>query len=96
MSHNTTDTALNAFMALTRSASMSGPVGVKTRPIVDISPPKLAHEATEIAQQDRDEEERLLNPWTGSTLANLGRGIGGGLSRGLKEKGSDSTIRKVK
>jgi hypothetical protein len=40
-------------------------------------------------------EDRLLNPWAGSKIASLGRGIGGGLSRGLRERGSDSTIRRV-
>ena len=44
-------------------------------------------------EEKEKEAERILNPWTNSKFASLGRGVGGGLSRGLKERGSDSTIR---
>ncbi|KIW16743.1 hypothetical protein PV08_03932 [Exophiala spinifera] len=43
-----------------------------------------------------NEEDDRLNPWAGSKVAALGRGIGGGLSRGLSSKGSDATIRRLK
>ncbi|KAL6243205.1 hypothetical protein RBB50_009756 [Rhinocladiella similis] len=43
-----------------------------------------------------NEEDVRLNPWAGSKIATLGRGIGGGLSRGLSSKGSDATIRRIK
>ncbi|EXJ62600.1 hypothetical protein A1O7_03038 [Cladophialophora yegresii CBS 114405] len=42
------------------------------------------------------DEETSLNPFAGSKIATLGRGIGAGLSRGLTSKASDATIRKVK
>lgn len=42
------------------------------------------------------DDDVRLNPWAGSKLATLGRGIGAGLSRGLASKASDATIRKAK
>ncbi|ETN40458.1 uncharacterized protein HMPREF1541_04735 [Cyphellophora europaea CBS 101466] len=39
------------------------------------------------------EVERQLNPWVNGRFQSLGKGVGGGLSRGLRERGSDSTIR---
>ncbi|KIW38582.1 uncharacterized protein PV06_09538 [Exophiala oligosperma] len=45
--------------------------------------------------QGLSEEDVRLNPWAGSKVATLGRGIGGGLSRGLSSKGSDATIRRI-
>lgn len=42
------------------------------------------------------DDDVRLNPWAGSKLATLGRGIGAGLSRGLASKASDATIRRVK
>ncbi|KAJ9663475.1 hypothetical protein H2198_000740 [Neophaeococcomyces mojaviensis] len=36
-----------------------------------------------------------LLPWAGDRNASLGRGVGGGLSRGLRNVGSDATIRKL-
>jgi WD40 repeat protein len=42
------------------------------------------------------DEETSLNPFAGTKIATLGRGIGAGLSRGLSSKASDATIRKVK
>lgn len=41
------------------------------------------------------EDDAALNPWAGSKMATLGRGIGAGLSRGLASKSSDATIRKA-
>ncbi|EXJ79973.1 hypothetical protein A1O3_08259 [Capronia epimyces CBS 606.96] len=43
-----------------------------------------------------DDDDAHLNPWVGSKIATLGRGIGAGLSRGLSSKASDATIRKSK
>jgi len=42
------------------------------------------------------DDDVRLNPWAGSKLATLGRGIGAGLSRGLVSKASDATIRRAK
>lgn len=50
---------------------------------------------TEVKVDDEDDDV-ALNPWVGSKIATLGRGIGAGLSRGLSSKGSDATIRKLK
>ena len=107
MSHNTTDTALASFLALTRKKSTSGdPMAVKTGPVVESSPPKAGPSAVETStdgeaggESDHD-GDKLLNPWATSKIASLGRGLGGGLSRGLRERGlrergSDSTIRRV-
>ncbi|KIX10089.1 uncharacterized protein Z518_01170 [Rhinocladiella mackenziei CBS 650.93] len=43
-------------------------------------------------------EDEMPNPWTNIKLppTTLGRGIGGGLSRGLSSKASNATIRRVK
>ncbi|KIW51566.1 hypothetical protein PV05_10274 [Exophiala xenobiotica] len=46
--------------------------------------------------QGLNEDDKRLNPWAGSKIATLGRGIGAGLSRGLTSKASDATIRKIK
>ncbi|EXJ83824.1 hypothetical protein A1O1_07451 [Capronia coronata CBS 617.96] len=48
------------------------------------------------AEEVGDDDDARLNPWVGSKIATLGRGIGAGLSRGLTSKGSDATIRKIK
>ncbi|KIX96896.1 uncharacterized protein Z520_07616 [Fonsecaea multimorphosa CBS 102226] len=47
-------------------------------------------------QSGEGDDSNSLNPFAGSTLATLGRGIGAGLSRGLTSKASDATIRKIK
>ena len=96
MSANSTDTALASFLALTRKKSTSAEAAAKTS-----SPPKA--ELTTGATGTRPEGEGiesndgdgLLNAWAVSKFASLGRGMGGGLSRGLRERGSDSTIRRV-
>ncbi len=102
MSANSTDTALASFLALTRRKSATAEaVGTKTGPAVEHSPSKaepVASETTAQAQGEGVEDnngDRLLNPWAGSKFASLGRGMGGGLSRGLRERGSDSTIRRI-
>ncbi|KAG9783038.1 WD40 repeat-like protein, partial [Aureobasidium melanogenum] len=43
-----------------------------------------------------EDDDVRFNPWVGSKIATLGRGIGAGLSRGLSSKASDGTIRRIK
>ncbi|OAP61173.1 hypothetical protein AYL99_03374 [Fonsecaea erecta] len=65
---------------------------------------KMPHESgkTTISESDAEpatregEDSGSLNPFAGSTIATLGRGIGAGLSRGLTSKASDATIRRIK
>lgn len=103
------DGALNAFFNLTGARSRAGSKAergggsgsggqrgrgkgrVMTGPITLGGGPEAAA-ATEEGSREA-EEERALNPWAHSRLASLGKGVGGGLSRGLRERGSDSTIR---
>jgi Zinc-ribbon, C4HC2 type len=102
-SQNTADGPFASFLALTRKKSTSAePATMKTGPLVESSPPKIdiADNGTAAnrygnLKDEEDRDEALLNPWAGSKLASLGRGLGGGLSRGLRERGSDSTIRRV-
>ena len=93
MAINTSDTALASFLGLSRKHSLTGPE------VTRVSPPKTGTatdgEDTGVGKEGTAEHDGLLNPWTGSKFASLGRGLGGGLSRGLKERGSDSTIRRV-
>ena len=94
-SAGSTDTALASFFGLTKSRPQSQ--ALKSEP----SPPK---ESDELA------EERLLNPFAVGNFGGLGKGIGGGLSRGLGTTasatargkmarkgsgGSGSTVRRV-
>ncbi|OQV05818.1 WD domain-containing protein [Cladophialophora immunda] len=48
------------------------------------------------SQLGEGDDSNSLNPFAGSKIATLGRGIGAGLSRGLTSKASDATIRKIK
>ena len=95
MSANSTDTALASFLAL-RKKSTSGEAAAKTS-----SPPKaeLASGAMDTKAEgegvNSNAGDGLLDPWAVNKFASLGRGMGGGLSRGLRERGSDSTIRRV-
>jgi WD repeat-containing protein 59 len=59
------------------------------------SPNPSIHHSSEQSTLVGD-EEGSLNPFAGSKIASLGRGIGAGLSRGLSSKASDATIRRVK
>ncbi len=75
------------------TTSMSNSQGHSQHPSVSSSMQAQAGSDTTSREAD---DEASLNPFAGTSMATLGRGIGGGLSRGLSSKGSDSTIRKVK
>ena len=88
MSTHGPDTAIGAFLALTRTRSISAAKESMLRhQSVDES---AAVDDEPITPNGNDE----LDPWANSKFTTLGRGFGGGLSRGLSKKSSDATIRK--
>ena len=88
MSTHGPDTAIGAFLALTRTRSVSAAKESMLRhQSVDES---AAVDDEPVTPNGNDE----LDPWANSKFTTLGRGFGGGLSRGLSKKSSDATIRK--
>ena len=88
MSQHGPDTAIGAFLALTRSRSISAAKeSILRQSSVDES--SAVEDGPTTPNGDED-----LNPWASSKFAGLGRGYGGGFSRGLSTKSSDATIRK--
>lgn len=105
------DSTLNAFFNLTGVRSRAGSKAERGRggsvsakgkgrtsgsaatPGSDVG---VANGAVLTRTQTDTEAEQALNPWANSKFASLGRNVGGGLSRGLSSKGSDSTIRQGK
>lgn len=67
----------------------------------DPSTRELHHQKQDVQHGDdaasaADDDDARLIPWAGNKMATLGRGIGGGLSRGLSSKASDATIRRLR
>lgn len=87
MSEHGPDKAIGAFLSMTRARSISS---AKDGAAAAVDEGKVQD-----WQQVEDEQDSEPDPWARSKFANLGRGIGGGLSRGLSNKASDSTIRKM-
>ncbi len=89
MSQHGPDTAIRAFLSLTRTRSISAAKESVMR----------TQSINESAIDDNDwingPDDKESDPWAGSRYAALGRGIGGGLSRGLRNKASDVTIKKL-
>ncbi|KAK5065139.1 hypothetical protein LTR84_000975 [Exophiala bonariae] len=91
-SQSRTSPALNGEEAIVESSSTN-------RTSFD-GPGESQHDQTSLSSVSSTavsiDDDVRLNPWAGSKLATLGRGIGAGLSRGLTSKASDATIRKAK
>lgn len=85
MSQHGPDPAIAALLSLTRTRSISAAMGS--------SKINGSHEQSAIDRREPDWDEEP-DPWARSKYSSLGRGIGGGLSRGLSTKSSDATIRK--
>jgi hypothetical protein len=87
MSEHGPDSAIGAFLSLTR-----------TRPISAAKDSILGRRSTNTSAAVEDAESVLgrpdqdVGPW--SQYTGLGRGPGGGLTRGLRNQASDLTIRK--
>jgi WD repeat-containing protein 59 len=81
------DSAIGAFLSLTRTRSISAAKD-------SILGKKSTNETLAIEDNDsvRSRPDHDADPW--SQYAGLGRGLGGGLSRGLRSQASDLTIRK--
>ena len=105
-SDNNPDGALAAILALTHSHQRSKSIhlaGSRSRGASTAVAP-LSQGGTNAshgqARQESEaavaDEEMSLNPFAGSKITTLGRGLGGGLTRGLTSKTGDSTIRKGK
>ncbi|KIV91206.1 hypothetical protein PV10_05770 [Exophiala mesophila] len=100
---NTPSTAGNSTRASrSKAPSMSHYNTVPSRPILEAEEMVIGPDDSEgfglphIGYNEPESDEMKLNPWAGSKIATLGRGIGAGLSRGLSSKGSSTTIRKGK
>jgi WD repeat-containing protein 59 len=86
MSQHGPDPAIAALLSLTRSRSISMAKGsTKTGG---------SHEQSSATDQSEANSDDEPDPWARSKYSSLGRGVGGGLSRGLSTKSSDATIRK--
>lgn len=90
MSEHGPDKAIGAYLSMTRTKGLlSGP---KESILRDKSRNDwVAVEESPTTPSAEDE----LNAWSSDKFAGLGRGYGGGFSRGLSTKSSDATIRKA-
>ncbi|KEF61834.1 uncharacterized protein A1O9_03405 [Exophiala aquamarina CBS 119918] len=100
-SHQRTKSATAATSARSKASSVSMQAGQQPRPQVQYAHPiDPQREQTSFSNASSQalaiDDDVRLNPWAGSKLATLGRGIGAGLSRGLASKASDATIRRAK
>jgi len=88
MSQHGPDTAIGAFLSLTRTRSISAAKEsiVRTPSIAESS---AIDDNASVEGSDKEGES-----WAGGGYAGLGRGVGGGLSRGLRNKSSDVTIKR--
>lgn len=91
------ESALNALMALNVSSRHRSLSGAQSSSITAIGPTQNASGALSNTSRTRDNSISVhdeLLPWATDNNATLGRGLGAGLSRGLNNKVSDSTIRR--
>ena len=88
MSEHGPDTAIGAFLSLTRTRSISAAKESMLRN-------KSVDDSAAIDDDSSGgESDHELDPWAGSKYATLGRGLGAGLSRGLSSKSSEITVRR--
>ncbi|KAK5944697.1 hypothetical protein PMZ80_001897 [Knufia obscura] len=93
------ESAFNALLALQgqsrhRSTSSTHTASTAVGPSYAQQISQSTSHATRTRDNSISTADELL-PWASDRNPTLGRGLGGGLSRGLSNKGSDSTIRKA-
>lgn len=93
MSSNGPDKAISALLSIGhRSRSVSQAKNSISKPSASSS----SHDQNQQHQREPTSGKDDLVPWAHLHMGTtLGKGVGGGLSRGLNTKGSDSTIRKA-
>jgi WD repeat-containing protein 59 len=87
MSVHGPDSAIGAFLSLTRTRSISA-----AKESILGKRPTNESVAIEDGESTGSRPDQYNDPW--GQYAGLGRGLGGGLSRGLKSQASDLTIKK--